>query len=170
MTPRRALIVTGVLVLAAGCVTEEPAPAPETEKGTEAQNAPPGGIVAVQPRPMAQRVSRRPTFKWKLPKRLDEAAHVTFLLAEAGAGGEPVTDEAKQRRIATVTGLDESSPEAMNLWDPPAGSVLTGDVTGMSQLAPETWYRWRVRAVAAGTGDHADFYFRTRDTPAVPEE
>ncbi|MFO8012669.1 MAG: hypothetical protein R6X20_05105 [Phycisphaerae bacterium] len=164
MTPRRALIVTGVLVWAAGCADEEPVPPPEPK------NAPSNRIVAVRPEPMMQRVSRRPAFKWKLPKRLERATLVSFLLAEAGTGDEPVTDEARERRIATVTGLDESSPEAMNLWDPPAGCVLTGEVRDMSQLAPETWYRWRVRAVAAGTGDHADFYFRTRDTPAVPGE
>ena len=162
--------VAAALVLAAGCVTEEPTPAPEPGQGTEAQHASPGGIVAVQPKPMAQRVSRRPSFKWKLPKRLDEARLVTFLLAEAGNGPDPVRDEAGQRRIATATGLDASSPEAMTPWSPPAGCVLTGEVRDMSQLAPETWYRWTVRAVGAGLGEHADFYFRTRDTPAVPGE
>jgi hypothetical protein len=166
MNLRRTLIVTGVLVLAAGCATEEPAPAPEPEPG----NAPTTRITAVQPESMMQRVSRRPVFEWKLPKRLKPPTLVSFVLAEAGTGEEPVADEARERRIATVTGLDESSPEAMNPWDPPAGCVLTGEVRDMSQLAPDTWYRWRVRAVAAGTGDHADFYFRTRETSAVPEE
>jgi hypothetical protein len=164
MNLRRTLIVTGVLVLAAGCADEEPAPEPEPG------NAPTTRIRAVEPEAMMQRVSRRPVFKWTLPKRLERATLVTFILAEAGTGEQPVTDEARRRRIATVTGLDESSPEAVNLWDPPAGCVLTGEVTDMSQLAPETWYHWRVRVVAAGTGDHADFYFRTRDTSAVPEE
>jgi hypothetical protein len=46
----------------------------------------------------------------------------------------------------------------------------TGEVRDMSQLAPGTWYRWTVRVVGAGLGEHADFYFRTGDTPAGPGE
>lgn len=164
MNLRRSIVVAAALVLAAGCATEEPPSSPEGEAGA------PGAIHAVTPGNMSQRVSRRPRFQWNLPKRLSEPTLVTFLLAEAGTGAEPVTDEARERRIATATGLDASSPEALDLWDPPGGCVLTGEVRDMSQLAPETWYRWRVRAVASGTAAHADFYFRTRETSAVPEK
>ena len=159
-------IVVAVLVVAAGCKTEVPAP----PKGDGGEEAGPAHIRAVQPENRVQQVSRRPAFRWKLPKRLQEAAHVTFLLAEAGTGEEPVTDEAQQRRIATATGLDTAAAGAFDPWDPPGGCVLTGEVRDISQLASETWYRWTVRAVGAGAGEHADFYFRTRDTSAVPEE
>jgi len=162
MNLKRSVLLAVVLVLAAGCATEEPPSSPQADEPA------PGAIHAVTPGNMIQRVSRRPQFRWNLPKRLAEATHVTFLLAEAGTGEEPATDEAKQRRIATATGLDASSPEALDLWDPPGGCVLTGEVADMSQLAPETWYRWRVRAVTPGTAAHADFYFRTRETSAVP--
>jgi len=164
MNLRRSVLLGAAVVLAAGCATEEPPSSPEGDE------AAPGAIRAVTPGNMSQRISRRPRFQWNLPKRLAEATHVTFLLAEAGTGAEPVTDEARERRIATVTGLDASSPEALDLWDPPGGCVLTGEVSDMSQLAPETWYRWRVRALAPGTAAHADFYFRTRETSAVPEK
>jgi len=166
MNPKGLIVLGGVLVLTAGCATEE-APLPKEKDGEEAA---PAHIQSVRPENMARQVSRRPTFRWELPKRLEEATHVTFLLAEAGAGEEPVTDEAHQRRIATATGLDAASPEALDLWDPAGGCVLTGEVRDMSQLAPDTWYRWRVRAVAPGTAEHADFYFRTRETSAAAEE
>jgi len=160
---RRYLWFITAAVLAAGCEAgDEPVvPTPPEESG-------PATIRAVKPPNGVRRISRRPTFAWTLPKPLMEDARVTFILADAGTGAEPVTDEAGQRRIATVTGLDASSPEALDLWDPPGGCVLTGEVTDMRQLAPETWYRWRVRAVALRTAAHADFYFRTRDTSAVP--
>ena len=166
MNGRWSIVVGVVLVMAAGCTTEAPAP----PNGDGAEETGPAHIRAVQPENMVQQVNRRPAFRWKLPKRLEEATHVTFLLAEAGTGEAAVTDEAQQRRIATATGLDAAGAEAFDPWDPPGGCVLTGEVRDISQLAPETWYRWTVRAVGAGAGEHADFYFRTRDTSAVPEE
>jgi len=149
-------------VLAAGCGNEPEGP--ETAAPLE-----PATIRAVGPAPMAREVSRRPVFRWKLPPHLAQPTLVTFVLAEAGAGDEPATDEAAHRRIATATGLADAGPESINLWDPPAGCVLTGEVEDMPQLAPDTWYRWTVRAVAPGEAGHADFYFRTRAEPAVPE-
>ena len=150
-------------ILAAGC-GDEPA-------GTETAAPPePQTVRAVEPAPMARQVSRRPEFRWKLPKQLAQPTLVTFVLAEAGAGDEPATDEADQRRIATATGLADAGPESINLWATPAGCVLTGDIRDMPQLAPETWYRWTVRVVTPGGGGHADFYFRTRAESAVPGE
>jgi len=166
MNLRGTIVLGATLVAAAGCATEEPAP-PASE---DAANTAPAPIRAVRPKPMKQRASRRPRFRWRLPKRLQKAVRVTFLLAEAGSGAEPVTDASRQRRIATATGLDPSGTEALDLWDPPAGCVLTGEVTDMPQLAPATWYRWRLRAIGPGTAEHADFYFRTRQTSAVPGE
>jgi len=165
MNGRWASVLAGVLILAAGCEREAP-PGP----ATSTSEPPSRDIVAVTPIPMQEGMSRKPAFEWKLPKRLAQATLVSFLLAEAGTGEEPVTDESKQRRIATVTGLDASSPEAFNPWDPPGGCVVTGEIVRMSQLPPRTWYRWRVRAVSAGTGDHKDFYFRTGEISVVPGE
>jgi len=167
MKMRRSIALAVMLVAAAGCAEEEPATPPS---GGDAEEAATAHIRAVRPGNMSRRVGRRPRFRWKLPKRLQVATHVTFLLAEAGTGAEPVTEQSRQRRIATATGLSASSPEALNLWDPPAGCVLTGEVRDVSQLAPGTWYRWRVRALAPGTAEHADFYFRTREESAAAGE
>jgi len=171
MTRSRMILVSAVAgaVLAAGCGDETGAPpSPET-----VAPPPPQHIRAVEPAAMVRQVSRRPQFRWKLPPGMVQPTTVTFLLAEAGTGDQPDADlpdidAPGTPRIATATGLADTSPEAFDPWDPPPGAVVTGEIRDLTQLAPDTWYRWRVRAVALGAAGHADFYFRTRSEPAVP--
>jgi len=153
------------IVLVAGCeANEEPAePSPEPDEG-------PAVVTAVEPASGAQRVGRKPTFAWVLPKRYSRPTVVTFLLARAGTGEEPIRDEEKQERIATATGLNETSPVGINPWEPPPACVLTGEITRMPQLAPLAWYRWSVRVVEGVEAETVDFYFRTREASAVIEE
>jgi hypothetical protein len=157
------LLLAALAAAAAGCRSEdEAAPGPESAGPPE-----PTTIQAVRPANMAREVSRRPTFQWKLPRQLADPALVSFVMNEAGTGDEPVTDKSAQRRVLTATGLDAAGPEGIDPWDPPPGSIVTGEVTESPQLAPETWYRWRVRVLRQGRAGRADFYFRTRAAPAV---
>jgi len=163
-----ALAVAGAM-LVAGCGDENSVPPPETAGPTEPQT-----IQAVAPAMMVRRVSRRPQFQWKLPPRMAQPTTVTFLLAEAGTGDQPAADlpdidATDTPRVVTATCLADTSPEAINLWEPPSGAIVTGEIHDMAQLAPDTWYRWRVRVVAPGAAGHADFYFRTRTESAVPQ-
>lgn len=166
MTGRTAMGLAGAILLVLGCDTEAPAP----PAAAEPQEPPAGTITAVHPEPGMQGVSRRPEFQWQLPQRLQAGYHATVLVAKAGTGEEPVVDEAGQERVAMATGLSLASPQTLDLWNPPAGCVVTGEVRDMSQLAPGTWYRWTVRVVGMNVSDRADFYFRTGDTPAGPGE
>jgi len=169
-TARACLAAAGALALAAaaagGC-SPEPAAPPSAQS---AKAAPADGrLLAVEPFDMAEEASTQPVFKWKLPASAAAPTSVTFKLAEAGRADAPIRDENAQQEIAIATGLAEASPTALDLFHPPAGCNLTGEVTAMSQLKGRTWYRWTVRvtnpknpAAPETTFAHADFYFRTR--------
>jgi len=129
-----AAAVLAAVALAIGCESGPPDVPPETPP-TQAE------IVARQPRDMAEQVTRRPVFKWKLPPHVADPRLVSFTLAEAGDGDQPVQDEGREKRVAFASGLHAESPEGLHPWDPPAGSVLTGAVTDTDQLKANTWYR-----------------------------
>lgn len=153
-------VVLAAAILVMGCDSGPPDTPPPLQKD----------IVALQPRDMAEQVTRRPTFSWKLPPKVASPALVSFTLAEAGDGDRPIQDESGWKRVAFASGLHTKSPNGIDPWKPPTGCVLTGEVTDMKQLKPNTWYRWSVRAASPSDATHADFYFRTRETSAVPGE
>ncbi|KPJ72452.1 MAG: hypothetical protein AMS14_07725 [Planctomycetes bacterium DG_20] len=156
-------VVLAAVALAIGCESGPSVAPPDTP--------PPGQqhIVALQPRDMAEQVTRRPAFTWKLPPKVADPTLVSFALAEAGDGDRPVQDETAHKRVAFASGLHVQSPEGLNPWEPPSGCVLTGEVTDTDQLKPNTWYHWSVRAVSDTDATRANFHFRTRSHSAVPE-
>jgi hypothetical protein len=135
-------------------------------------------IVAVEPFDMTQNVSTQPTFKWKLPESMAVPTTVTFKLAEAGQADTPTKDATvlDENKVAIVTDLVQVSPTALDLFRPPAGCVVLGDITTMTQLKGMTWYRWTIFATnlknvgsySSPNSARADFYFRTR-TPDLPD-
>jgi hypothetical protein len=152
------------LVLAAGCQSGPPEGPPTPEKAPE-----PADIQTVDPRDMAEQVTRRPVFQWKLPKRLAEPSLLSFTLSEAGDGNQPVKDEADLKRVAFASGLQTAGAAGLDPWKPPEGCVLTGPLTEMEQLKGATWYRWSVRALGQREVALSTFYFRTRTEDATPE-
>ncbi len=156
-----AAVVLAAAILVMGCDSGPPEAPPETPPPPTQRN-----IVALQPRDMAEQVTRRPTFSWKLPPKVASPALVSFTLAEAG--DRPIRDQGGLKRVAFASGLHTKSPNGLDPWKPPPGCVLTGDLTDMNQLKPNTWYRWSVRAASPSDATHADFYFRTRSDPATP--
>jgi len=166
MNTRGLWLLAGIVALASGCSSNSSSePAPADKAAAEAQRH----ILALAPRNMAQDVSRRPAFQWRLPPIVSKPDLVTFTLYEVGKMEAPERDKQVGTRMALATGLDATSPTGLNLWEPPTGCVLTGDIRDTVQLKPETWYRWNVRAIAGETGTDADFYFRTRAEEAVSE-
>lgn len=159
---RSALVLA--VALAAGCASEAPAPPPQPEEPA----AEPTAIQAVEPRDMAEQVTRRPAFQWKLPKKAAEPRLLSFTLAQAGTATAPEKDEERQTRVAFASGLPTAGQGGIDPWKPPVGCVLTGLVTSMEQLDAGTWYRWSVRALGEQEATHATFYFRTRADDAVP--
>jgi len=163
MNRRPATAVLAAVALAIGCDSGPSAAPPETPPpATQAD------IIALQPRDMAEQVTRRPVFKWKLPPHVADPRLVSFTLAEAGDGDRPVQDEGREKRVAFASGLHTESPEGLHPWDPPAGAVLTGEVTDTDQLKANTWYRWSVRAFSNTGTARTAFHFRTRSESAVP--
>jgi len=160
-----AAAIAVAVALAIGCESGPPEAPPETP----APPLPPKEIVALWPRDMAEQVTRRPVFKWKLPPQVAGPSLVSLTLAEAGEGDRPVRDESGQKRVAFASGLHAESPEEINPWNPPPGCVLTGELRDEAQLRPNTWYRWSVRAVSDTGAVHRVFYFRTRSESAAPE-
>lgn len=160
---RSALVLA--IALAAGCASEPPAPTPPTPEKPPAE---PTAIQALEPRDMAEQVTRRPAFQWKLPKRAAEPRLLSFTLAQAGTAAAPEKDEERQVRVAFASGLQTAGLDGIDPWKPPEGCVLTGLLTSMGQLDPGTWYRWSVRALGELEAAHATFYFRTRADDAVP--
>ena len=157
-----AAVVLAAAILVMGCDSGPPEALPETPPPTQEN------IVALQPRDMAEQVTRRSTFSWKLPPKVASPALVSFTLAEAGDGDQPIRDQGGPKRVAFASGLHTKSPNGFDPWEPPPGCVLTGEVTDMKQLKANTWYRWSVRAASPSDATHADFYFRTRSDPATP--
>jgi len=152
------------LVLAAGCQSGPPEEPPKQEKAPE-----PADIQAVDPRDMAEQVSRRPAFQWKLPKRVAEPRLLSFTLSEAGDGDQPVKDEADLKRVAFASGLQTAGLAGFDPWKPPEGCVLTGPLKEMEQLKGATWYRWSVRALGQSEVALSTFHFRTRTEGAAPD-
>jgi len=157
-----AAIALAAVALVMGCDSGPPEAPPETPPPTQEN------IVALQPRDMAEQVTRRPTFSWKLPPKVASPALVSFTLAEAGDGDQPIRDQGGLKRVAFASGLHTKSPNGFDPWEPPPGCVVTGEVTDMKQLKANTWYRWSVRAMSDTGAAHANFYFRTRAEPATP--
>ena len=163
-----AAVVLAAAILVMGCDSGPPEAPPYP--GRMAETPPPTqeNIVALQPRDMAEQVTRRPTFSWKLPPKVASPALVSFTLAEAGDGDQPIRDQGGLKRVAFASGLHTKSPNGFDPWEPPPGCVVTGEVTDMKQLKANTWYRWSVRAASPSGATHAEFYFRTRSDPATP--
>ncbi|MBE3069236.1 MAG: hypothetical protein IMZ66_03265 [Planctomycetes bacterium] len=157
---RSALVLA--IALAAGCASEAPPPAPEKPP------AEPTAIQALEPRDMAEQVTRRSAFRWKLPRKAAEPRLLSFTLAQAGTAAAPEKDEERQTRVAFASGLQTAGQGGIDPWQPPEGCVLTGVLTSMEQLDAGTWYRWSVRALGEQQATHATFYFRTRADDAVP--
>jgi hypothetical protein len=166
MNHRGLWLLVGIVALAGGCSSDSPSgTAPADRAAAEAQR----NILALEPRNMAHDANRRPSFQWRLPPMVSKPDLVTFTLYEVGKMEAPERDKPTGTRMALATGLDATSPTGLNLWEPPTGCVLTGDIRDTIQLKPETWYRWNVRAIAGEIGTDADFYFRTRAEEAVSE-
>jgi hypothetical protein len=152
------------LVLAAGCQSGPPEEPPKPEKAPE-----PADIQAVDPRDMAEQVSRRPAFQWTLPKRVAAPRLLSFTLSEAGDGNQPLKDEADLKRVAFASGLQTAGTAGLDPWKPPEGCVLTGPLREMEQLKGATWYRWSVRALGPNEVALSTFHFRTRAEDAAPK-
>lgn len=90
--------------------------------------------------------------------------HLSLALVECGPGDAPpdTNDGAAGRQIAFCSGLHDTSPSELDPFNPPPGSILTGDITSMKALEPETWYQWTVRSIADGDSDQGVFLFKTR--------
>ena len=164
-TQQRTVPIAVVLVavaLGSGCESGPAGAPPETPPPSQQE------IIALQPHEMAEQVTRRPTFKWKLPPKVAGATLVSFALAEAGDGDRPVLDESDRKRVGFASGLHAESPDGINPWNPPPGCVLTGKVRDMTQLKADTWYCWSVRALSDTGAARAAFHFRTRSEPAAP--
>ena len=156
-------LIACVAGIAFGC-GREPPPVTTAIEAEAARH-----LQAVEPRDMAQEVSRRPTFKWRLPASIGDPFVVSFKLFKVGDVDDPRRPGAPERQIAFASGLHTASPTQLDPFDPPSGCTLTGDLTDMTQLAPNTWYRWTVRAVGSDTGGvEGNFHFRTRTEEATP--
>jgi len=143
------------VLAASGCQPEPPSgPPPKSASTTQ--------IEAAAPADMAAGVTLAPVLRWKLPPALSSPDIVTVHVFEVGRVEDPRT-AAGEKEIALAAGL--AGQTELNLFSPPAGCVLTGDLSDRKtrQLAPDTWYHWHIRAVllsdVSATGD---FYFRTR--------
>ncbi len=156
-------LIACVAGLAAGC-GREPPPVTPTAAQAEASRH----IQAVEPRDMAQEVSRRPLLKWKLPATFENPIAVSFALSEVGQVDDPRRAGVEEKQVGFASGLHHTSPAQLDPFDPPPGCVLTGDITDKAQLAPLTWYHWKVRAITGDQGTEGNFYFRTRAEEATP--
>ena len=151
-----------VALLAAGCQpapNENPAkPAVQPDKEKE-----PDTLVAVSPADLAEGVTLTPAFKWKIPPRLGVPTNVSFTLMELGASDTPPkAGGAAAKQIGFCSGLSDTSPTALDLFHPPAGSILTGDVRSVKELKPGTWYAWTIRAIGEDRSQTGEFVFKTR--------
>jgi hypothetical protein len=167
-------VLTVGAALAAGCASQPPAE--PTGASAPVREGPPH-IQAVQPINMAQDVSRRPAFSWRLPSGFQNPQFVTFKLFELdptlkppeGAHTEESMDAGPgETEVAVVTGLADVSSTQLDLFAPPLGVINTGEIWDKKrvQLKPNTWYHWKVRAVST-TAPLDGFYFMTRAEEAV---
>jgi hypothetical protein len=153
--------------LAAGCKSEPP-PVPTGPTPAEVEAA--RHIQAVEPRDMAQEVSRRPILHWKIPAGLGNVQMMSFALYDLGKVEDPRKDGGEGNQIAFISGLMGGGMVTLDPFAPPGGSVTTGDIRQMRQLAPQVWYRWKVRAISGAQVEQAEFYFKTRiEEAAIPE-
>jgi hypothetical protein len=166
------LVLTGVALAAlgaAGCSSDAPAPAPVP--GSQATAAADNRIQIADPIDMADEVLTQPLFKWRLPSTISVPTTVTFTLAEAGQGDQPIRGDAalQQKQIVIVSGLAEVSPTQLDLFNLPAGCNPLWTGPALTQLKPHTWYGWTVRATEMGTPGgkslpkvaHGEAFFRT---------
>jgi len=159
-----ALLAAGA-VLAAGCEAGPPAGAPPADP---AEPPPPRVVVAVEPVHRAEGVGRRPRFRWKLPPALGSPDLVSLTLVEVGRAEDPEKPESAPRQVAFASGLHDTSPTALDPFDPPRGCVLTGELTDLKELRADTWYRWVVRAIAGTDSIEGTFLFRTQGDAGPP--
>ena len=148
-------------ILAAGCKGTPPAE-PASPPPTDTH------LAALEPPDMAQDVSLTPRFFWRLPTALSVPTSVSFSLAEAGQGDQPVKDAAAEKPLAFASGLADVSPTMLAPFHPPSGCILTGDLTDMKHLQPNTWHRWSVRVIGAGDVPESQFFFRTQADGTAP--
>ena len=155
-----------LLVLAAGLVAgcqnkpvEEPKPASAEPAASH--------IMALQPHDMMQDVAQRPVFRWRLPSSLGSPMLLSFKLMEVGRVEDPRNPGSEPRPVAYASGLHDTSPTSIDPFDPPEGSVVTGEVRNMKQLKPDTWYRWTVRAIGESETAESTFHFRTGNAGAA---
>ena len=148
--------------LAAGCGSAPPDPA--AKPPDDQPPAAPEVTQALQPLPLAVGVPLQPAFRWKLPGHIGAPTNVSFILREVGPGdAPPETDGGKVgAQIAFCSGLHDSSPTGLDLFQPPAGAILTGEVRSMTALKPGTWYQWAVRVIGEDESDEGQFLFRTQ--------
>jgi hypothetical protein len=178
------MVLAAGVALAPGCASQ---PSSETSGPSAAERERAAHIQAIQPINMAQDVSRRPAFLWRLPSGFQSPQFVTFKLFEVGptlklpdgAHPEETPDAGPgENEVAVVTGLAEVSSTQLDLFAPPFGAIKTGEIwdKNMVQLKPNTWYHWKIRAVST-TAVLDSFYFMTRaedaviplSAPSVPE-
>ena len=155
-------LMLAVAALAAGC---QPAPSENPAKPPAApdKEKEPETLVAVSPADLAEAVTLTPPFKWKIPPRLGVPTNVSFTLMELGSGeAPPKAGGAAGKQIGFCSGLHDTSPTALDLFHPPAGSILTGDVRSVKGLKPGTWYAWTVRAISEDKSQTGEFVFKTR--------
>ena len=151
-----------VAALLAGCQSGPNAGAAKPPD-QPAQEKEPEVVIAVTPADLAEGVILTPPFKWKLPPRLGMPTNVSFTLMELGSGeARPKAGGAAAKQVGFCSGLHDTSPTALDLFHPPAGSILTGDVRSMKGLKPNTWYAWTVRAISDDKSETGEFVFKTR--------
>jgi hypothetical protein len=155
-------LVLGVAALGAGCRSAPPGEAVKPPDDEQAANL--EVTQALQPAPLAVGVPLQPTFKWKLPGHIGMPTNVSFILREIGPGdAPPETGDGKAgTQIAFCSGLHDSSPTALDLFKPPAGAILTGEIRSMKALKPGTWYQWSVRVMGEEESDEGQSLFRTQ--------
>jgi hypothetical protein len=117
---------------------------------------------------MAQEVSRRPVFRWKLPSVLNSPRMVSLRLSEVGPVEDPRKAADQEKQVAFASGLAPESPTELDLFNPPPPAIVTSDFGDVKQLKGGTWYHWVVRAIGDGEAAGADFFFRTRTQDALP--
>jgi hypothetical protein len=159
------LVVTAMMAVGAGCEEgEAPRPAPP-EQPTPPRNE----VVAVRPPDGAREIAVRPRFKWELPGSLKAATYVGFELRRVSGPDQTGRDQGME--VALASGLDDTTPTALNPFNPPDGVIVTGMLRDAGRLEPGTWYRWTVTAMAPGATGQGMFFFRTTETPepAPPE-
>ena len=161
-------LLVAVAGLAAGCQSE---PSPEPAAEPRSSDPLPGHIIALQPHDMMQDVALRPVFRWRLPSSLGSPMLLSFKLLEVGRVEDPRNPGSEPRSIAFASGLHDTSPTEIGPFNPPEGSIVTGEVRDMKQLKPDTWYRWTVRAIGESETAEGTFHFRTQSggAAATPE-